>query len=123
MVVATAALIALAAPALAQGNRDAAEDQVKFGIVAVQHGLWREAEFRFERATDLDSTYAAAFNNLAVVYEQSGRMEEAARAYRKALALDPDNSDIQLNYEIHVDVADRVPRSPSQRTAADENRW
>jgi Flp pilus assembly protein TadD len=123
MVVASVALFASAIPALAQGNHDAAEDEVKFGIVAAQHGLWREAEFRFERATELDSTYAAAFNNLAVVYEQSGRMEEAARAYRKALALDPDDSRIQLNYELHVDVADRVPRSPSQRTVADENGW
>lgn len=117
-----AALLTFSSAALAQ-DRDAAEDEVEFGILAAQRGLWREAEFRFERATELDSTYAAAFNNLAVVYEQTGRIQEAERAYAKARALDPDNSFINGNYEIFLQVADRVPRSPEERPAPNEHRW
>ena len=106
----TVSAVLLAFPGVARAqDRDAAEDQVEFGILAAQHGLWREAEFRFERATELDSTYAAAFNNLAVAYEQMGRMQEAERAYERARTLDPDNSFISMNYEIFREVADRLP--------------
>lgn len=117
-----AVLLTCSTAALAQ-DRDGAEDEVEFGILAAQHGLWREAEFRFERATELDPGYAAAFNNLAVVYEQMGRMQEARRAYAKARSLEPDNSLIEGNYEIFLEVAGRVPSSVDERAVADESRW
>ena len=46
--------------------------QVEFGISVAQKGLWQEAVYRWERATEIDPTYAAAFNNLAIAYEQLG---------------------------------------------------
>jgi tetratricopeptide (TPR) repeat protein len=88
---------------------------VEFGILAAQHGLWREAAFRVERAIELDCTYAAAFTNLAVAYGQIGRLDEAQRAYETARALDPDNSFIDSNYETFLDIADGVVRVAAKR--------
>jgi hypothetical protein len=61
-------LVTLFGVARAEQNRDAARDEVEFGILAAQHGLWREAAFRFERAIELDRTYAAAFNKFIVMF-------------------------------------------------------
>lgn len=66
-------------------EEDRARDCVEFGIRVARAGLWSEAAFQFERATRLDPTYAAAFNNLAVAYEQLGRLAEARQLYAHAL--------------------------------------
>src|SRR4028119_1888461 len=84
------------APAAADQRGDAKE-QVEFGIQVAQRGLWREATYRWERATQLDPTYAAAFNNLAIAYEQEGQLDRARGAYEKAVALEPDNAMIKQN--------------------------
>ncbi len=56
-----------------------------------QKGLWREAIYRWERATRSIPTYAAAYNNLAIAYEHEGEFEKARKAYEKALELEPKN--------------------------------
>ena len=76
---------ASASPAFAQ--RKQAKEQVEFGIQVAQRGLWKEAIYRWERATQLDPTYVAAFNNLAVAYEQDGQLQKAREAYEKRRAL------------------------------------
>src|SRR5258705_8960981 len=80
-------------------TRGQAKEQVAFGIQVAQRGLWKEAIYRWERAAQLDPTYAAAFNNLAVAYEHEGQLSKARGAYEKALALQPDNSLIRQNYD------------------------
>ena len=80
-----------ASPVWADARGDAKE-QVEFGIQVAQRGLWREAIYRWERAAQLDPTYAAAFNNLAIAYEHEGQLNKAREAYEKALALEPDNA-------------------------------
>lgn len=87
-----------------------ARHEVEFGIAMAQHGLWHEAAFRFERARDLDSSYAEAFNNLAIVYEQLGRLAEARRMYERALVLDPADPSIKDNYRRFVEIDDRRAR-------------
>ena len=89
-------------------DRDGAEAQVKFGISVAQSGLWQEAIYRWERATQLDPSYAAAWNNLGIAYENSGLFEEAREAYEKALDLDPDNPSIQQNYDLFREINDRI---------------
>jgi Tfp pilus assembly protein PilF len=71
------------------GQRGQAKEQVEFGIQVAQRGLWKEAIYRWERAAQIDPTYAAAFNNLAVAYEHEGQLAKARAAYEKALALEP----------------------------------
>lgn len=104
------AAIALSATPAWAGDRKAAQSQVEFGIRVAQQGLWREAVYRWERAAELDPTYAAAFNNLAIAYEQAGEFDKAKRAYQKAAELDPKNQYIKQNIDLFKEVNDRANR-------------
>ncbi len=107
-----AALIILAGPAVLQADeRDEARAQVEFGIEVAMRGLWNEAIFRWERAIQLDPTYAEAWNNLAIAFENQGRLEDALEAYETALDLDPQNIQIETNYDLFLEVSDRVNQS------------
>jgi Tfp pilus assembly protein PilF len=96
-----------AAPAFADARSDA-RSQVEFGIDVAQKGLWREAIYRWERAVQIDPTYAAALNNLAVAYEHEGQLEKAREAYEKAVALEPNNLQIRQNYELFKEINERA---------------
>ncbi len=96
-----------ASPSFADVRQDA-KSQVEFGVNVALRGLWREAIYRWEKAVDLDPTYAAAFNDLAIAYEHEGQLDKARRAYEKALALEPNNSQIRQNYELFKEINDRA---------------
>lgn len=91
-----------------RGNSKA---QVDFGIKAAQRELWKEALYRWKRAVEVDPTYAAAFNNLAIAYEHNGQFDEARVAYEKALELEPNNVLIKQNYDLFREINDRANRS------------
>ncbi|PYR11601.1 MAG: hypothetical protein DMF99_06945, partial [Acidobacteria bacterium] len=57
------AVVVSASPSFADARSDA-KSQVDFGISVAQRGLWREAIYRWEKAAEIDPTYAAAFNDL-----------------------------------------------------------
>ena len=105
-----ALLLVLGGPPAFADARDDAKKQVEFGITVAQRGLWREAIYRWERATKIDPTYAAAHNNLAIAYEQEGELDKARIAYEKAIELEPDNSFIKQNYELFKEINDRTSR-------------
>ena len=88
--------------------RSEAKAQVEFGINVAQRGLWREAIYRWEKATELDPTYGAAFNDLAIAYEHEGQLDKARKAYEKALELDPNNAQVRQNYELFKEINDRT---------------
>jgi len=96
-----------ATPVLA-GARDDARRQVQFGIEVAARGLWREAIYRWERAIEIDPSYAEAFNNLAVAYEHEGELDKARQAYEKAVALAPSEASIRQNFELFKEVNDRA---------------
>lgn len=102
-------LVGLAAPAFADRRSDA-KDQVNFGMMVAQKKLWKDAVARFEKAVELDPTYAAAWNDLAIGYEQLGKFDEARKAYEKAMLIDPGNQFIRNNYDQFRDVYDRQNR-------------
>lgn len=106
-------LLALPAASYADARSDA-KAQVEFGIAVAQRGLWREAIYRWERATQIDPTYAAAFNNLAVAYEREGMLDKARRAYERALELEPKNEMVRQNFELFKELNDRTnqPKTP-----------
>lgn len=99
----------LAAPAYAD-KRDDARQQVEFGIAVAQRGLWREAIYRWQRATEIDPSYAQAFNNLAIAFEHEGNLPKAREAYEKALRLEPNNPLIKQNFELFKEINDRTGR-------------
>lgn len=110
---ALAAVIAFlqsAAPMFADVREDA-KSQVNFGIHVAQRGLWREAIYRWERAVQLDPTYAAAYNDLAIAYEHEGMLGKARKAYEKALELEPENPQIRENFELFKEINDRTGQS------------
>jgi len=101
------AAVVFASPAHADARADA-KAQVAFGISVAQRGLWREAIYRWEKAVELDPTYAAAFNDLAIAYEHEGQLDKARKAYEKALELEPNNSEIRQNFELFKEINDRT---------------
>src|SRR5437016_4802147 len=88
--------------------RSDAKTQVEFGINVAQRGLWREAIYRWEKAVELDPSYAAAYNDLAVAYEHEGQLDKARKAYEKALELEPNNTEIRQNFELFKEINDRT---------------
>jgi Flp pilus assembly protein TadD len=105
------AVMAVAASADPRGDSKA---QVEFGIVAAQKELWKEALYRWQRAVQIDPTYAAAYNNLAIAFEHDGKFEDARKAYEKAVELEPANQLIQQNYDLFKEINDRT-KSRSDR--------
>ena len=97
-----------------EAAREQAKAQVEFGIAVAQKGLWREAIYRWQRATEIDPSYAQAFNNLAIAYEQLGKFEEAGKAYERAIELEPENLSIQQNFDLFKELNDRARRAQSR---------
>src|SRR5207245_9977079 len=95
-VILSSAVFLSAAPSFADGRSDA-KAEVEFGINVAQRGLWREAIYRWEKAVEIDPTYAAAFNDLAIAYEHEGQLEKAREADEKAREIAPSNSQIPQN--------------------------
>jgi Tfp pilus assembly protein PilF len=114
LIVSALVLVAISATPAWSGDRKGAKAQVDFGIKVAQQGLWREAVYRWERAVELDPTYAAAFNNLAIAYEAQGSFAKAKDAYEKALALDPKNTYVRQNYDLFKEINDRASRTDSR---------
>jgi Tfp pilus assembly protein PilF len=107
-------VVAVFATSASAGDRSAARHQVEFGMRVAAQGLWREAIYRWERAIELDPTYAAAYNNLAVGYETAGQFGKAKQAYEKAIELDPKNSYIKQNFDLFKEINDRANRQNSR---------
>ena len=107
--VAVLTLAAVASPAYAD-ERSTAKSQVEFGIKVAQSGLWKEATYRWEKAVEIDPTYAAAWNNLAIGYEHEGKFDDARKAYEKAVTLDSKNLLIRQNYDLFKEINDRAKR-------------
>jgi len=105
-----ALLVTVATAPLLADQRDDAKKQVQFGIEVAQRNLWIEALLRWQRAVQIDPTYAAAYNNLAIGYEHEGDLDKARAAYEKALQLEPDNALIKQNYELFKEINDRTSR-------------
>ena len=74
-------------------------NQIQFGILAAQKGLWNEAIFRWKKVIQTNPDSAAAHNNLAVAFENTGQWDKAKIEYETALKLSPNNSQIKANFE------------------------
>ncbi len=84
-----------------------AEKNLKFGVMASQKGLWKEAIYRWKRAIELDPTNWKAYNNLAVAYEREGMFNEAFNLYQIALQYSNDNIYVKKNYQACLSIIER----------------
>ena len=114
-VLATALLLTFAASLFgcASAPRDAARasDQKAYGARMAQEGFWREALFRFERASKLAPDDPELQNNLAVAFEAVGETARALAAYKRALELRPDDVKIKRNYARFAEYYTSLQRS------------
>ena len=104
-------VVAMEATPLLADQRQEAEAQVAFGIEVARRDLWREALYRWQRAVEIDPTYAEAFNNVAIAYERLGEFDKAREAYEQAVEIAPDNLMIQQNYDLFREINDRTSSS------------
>jgi Flp pilus assembly protein TadD len=75
-----------------------ASDQKAYGAQMAQQGFWKEALFRFDRASRLAPEDPEILNNVAVACEAVGETARALAAYKRALELRPDDAKIKRNY-------------------------
>lgn len=72
------------------------------GAVLLNIGRVPDAQVEFQKAVELDPTYADAFHNLGSSFAEQGKWEEAIGAYKKALAqtiyASPQNTYNNLGY-------------------------
>jgi tetratricopeptide (TPR) repeat protein len=107
------AVLLLAACRSGGGDLSNAQTQRRFGVRMARMNLWREARFRFQRATQIEPQNAMTHNNLAVAYEATGDFESAAKEYREALRLDRSNQYIQKNYSRFVEFTQKAKKRPA----------
>jgi len=100
------------------GDLSQADTQRRFGVRMAKMNLWREARFRFQRATEIEPQNAMAHNNLAVAYEATGDFDAASREYREAMKLDRSNQYIQKNYSRYVEFMQRGKKRAAGAVAA-----
>lgn len=114
-VLATAALLGSCSHAT---TTEAPRQQENFGVQMARMNLWREAMFRFQRATEITPGNAMAHNNLAVAFEANGDFEKARKEYLEALKLDKSNQYIQKNYSRFVEFTSRNKKRTPAKAAS-----
>jgi Tfp pilus assembly protein PilF len=113
-----ALLLAAAGCGSGSGDLSRAETQRRFGVRMAKMNLWREAMFRFRRATEIEPDNAMSHNNLAVACEATGDFDAAAKEYREALRLDRSNEYIQKNYSRFMEFTQKGKKRETKPVAA-----
>ncbi|MFH1190650.1 MAG: secretin N-terminal domain-containing protein [Candidatus Omnitrophota bacterium] len=67
---------------------ETAKDYYQKGLRAQADSNNKEAINNFIRAAELDKKYAAAYNNLGIIYEQEDKPEKAEEMYLRAISVD-----------------------------------
>jgi len=86
-----AVFVALLAADRVHAKSDEAIKQNNFGADLLKQGRLDEAIAEFQRALELDPSYAPASFNLAYAYERRDRIDDAIAQYKKAIQLEPAN--------------------------------
>lgn len=77
------------APTTAEILRQEARARRADGVWLQRQGDLAQAVAMLQKATYLDASYASPHNDLGIIYEALGRLDDAEREYLTALALDP----------------------------------
>ena len=92
-----ACLITVPLTARASGLREQAVAYREEGYERQQHGDLNGALTAYQKAAELDPSYAVPRNDAGIIYEQQGDLERAKQAYQQALVSDPNYVDAHTN--------------------------
>lgn len=79
-------------------QRSRAAIHAQLGSTYFKHGQMAIAKDEFERSASIDPNYDAAYSGLGLVYSALGINDKAELNMKKALQLDPENSENHNNY-------------------------
>ena len=94
-----------------------AEAQVELARLALATGSVDEAYASAKAATDADPYYAEAFVQLGLALSRRGQLDDAEKAYRKALELDDENPSARLG--VANSLRDKAARTKHPERAVD----
>ena len=80
-------------------------------------GPWREAIVRWQRATEVDPTYAL-FNNLAIAHQHEGEVRQGARRPDQKALIELVDLFINKNFDLFKEINDRTGRKDSESASA-----
>lgn len=69
----------------------------RHGVLALQDQRMEDAVLALRQAVELDPAFVSAWNDLGVVMEALGNPTEAVRCYRRALTVQPEQSEAKSN--------------------------
>ena len=75
------------------------EEINSYALWCIENNMWREAQSHIKRGLEIDSLSASLHNNMAIIYEQVGRIDSATWHYKHALSINPDNKTYKSNFQ------------------------
>lgn len=112
-----------------QGPKSSAEIQsqnraklhTELGAAYYSQGQMAIALDEFTKATELDSSYAAAYTGLGLVHAALRQDAKAESNFKRALQLDPENSESHNNYGTFLCVRNRIDEAITEFLTAISN--
>lgn len=112
-----------------QGPKSSAEIQsqnraklhTELGAAYYSQGQMAIALDEFTKATELDSSYAAAYTGLGLVHAALRQDAKAETNFKRALQLDPENSESHNNYGTFLCVRNRIDEAITEFLTAISN--
>ncbi|MEE3233314.1 MAG: hypothetical protein VX294_04045 [Candidatus Latescibacterota bacterium] len=69
-----------------------------YSLWCIDNNMWKEARSHIQRGLEIDSLSASLHNNMAIIYEQTGKIDSAQWHYERALSLKPDETSYKSNF-------------------------
>lgn len=103
------------------GNAYTTKCPFKGGLLEFfKEGNCKEAITAYETAIKLKPEYIKAYANLAHLYQQKGKIDQAKEYYKKALEIDPENAIIKENLDA-LDKNNHSKKAKPKDTSNEEN--
>ncbi|MEN8153974.1 MAG: tetratricopeptide repeat protein [Acidobacteriota bacterium] len=100
-------------------SKQTVRSEFDFANKLAQRGLWKEANYRWEKSLSKGNDSASIHNNIAISMEQRGDLKGALKEYKKALKIAPGNRYIKENLkrlEIRIKPPeDKKPRKEKKK--------
>lgn len=108
-----------------QDLEEAATANLNLGVAYLRQGKWELAKEKLEKSISQNPRQTAAHDAIALVYENLGEYESAAKHYSRAIKLEPNNAAAQNSYGVFLCRRLKQPRQAQKyfQAAADNPRY